>query len=113
MASLAGCWSWLVKEHQISVHWQLEDVAGGTGDILMPALEREDCFLVIEERGPPFVAGVAGGAVVRFDAELIGMGVLVAEAALRGRACEIDVLHGQLHVGRFMAIGTQHSAMGS
>ena len=94
MASLAGCWGWLVEEHLDSVHGLLENVASGTGNILMPTLEREGCLLVIEEGGPPFVAVVAGGAIVRLGAKLIGVWVLVAEAAILGCAGEIDMQHG-------------------
>jgi len=56
MTSLAFCWSWLVEEHQRSIHRFLEGVAGRAGNILVSAFERESRLLVIEERRAPLVA---------------------------------------------------------
>ena len=86
MAGLAGLGRRLVKQHRVSVHQLLERVAGRAGNILVAALERERRLLVVEERGLPLVAVVAGGAVVALRAELVGMRILVAFAARYGGA---------------------------
>ena len=39
----------LVEEHQVPIHGSLCRVARRTRDILMPSLEREYCFVVIEK----------------------------------------------------------------
>src|ERR1017187_8693961 len=86
--SLAGCGRRLVKEHQVVAGLLLEGMAGRATNILMAALERKRGLLVIEERGLPLVAVVAGGAIAAARAELVGVRVLVAFAASGGGAGE-------------------------
>lgn len=49
VASLASCRRRLVEKHWIVAHLLPEGVARRAGNILVAALQRERCFLVIEE----------------------------------------------------------------
>lgn len=111
VAGFTGDRRGLVEENVLTVHLFLELVAIGAGNAFMAAFERERCFLVIEEGGFPFVAVVAGGAVVFLVGELLAVRILVAVAALLGGLGEINMKHRAFHVRRFMAIGTFHGTM--
>lgn len=111
MASLAGFGSGLVEEHQVVAYCFLERMAGRAGNILMSSFERKGSFLVIEERGAPLVAVVAGGTVAGLVAELVCMWVFVALVATLRSICKVDMEQSQLHVRRFVAFDACHGAM--
>ena len=66
---------------------------------------------MIEERWLPFVAVVARFTVVAAGAKLVCVRVFVALAASLGGALELNVEHIELHIRRFVAIGTGHGAV--
>jgi len=111
MASLTGCWSWLIEQHRVPIHWLAEGVAGRTGDFLVASLERKRSFLVVKQGGLPLVAVMAPCAVVGAGAELVSMGVLMALAAGSGSSNELNVPHGEFHVRRLMAVSAGDGAM--
>lgn len=113
MTSLAFCWSWLVEEHQCSIHGLFEGVAGRAGNVLMSAFEREGRLLVIEERRTPLVAVVARGTVAGLRPELVCMGVFVALVAALWSTRKVHMEHRQLHVRRLVAFDAGYAAMGA
>ena len=93
MASLARRWRRLVKQHQGPIHRLFERMAGRACNVLMTAFEWKCRLVVIEERRSPFVAVVAGRAVITTRAELVCVRILMAFiAGLRGTG-EFDVQH--------------------
>ena len=111
MANIAGGGRRFVKEHQIAFYRFFENVAGRAGNILMSALERKRCLLMIKQRRPPFNVVVAGGAIACPGPELIRVGVIMALGARDRCMREIDVRHRQLQIGRLVAFGAGDSAM--
>ena len=111
MACLAGRWRWLVKEHHVVGDRFPEGMASRACNLLMGTLERESRLFVIEKRGPPFVAVMAGGAVIGASTELVSMRVLVTLVARPGSTGEINMQHGQFHVRRLVAVGALDGAM--
>ena len=111
MANIAGGGRRFVKEHQIAFYRFFESVAGRAGNILMTALERKRCLLMIKQRGPPFNVVVAGSAIAGPGPELIRMRVIMALGARNRCMREIDVLHRQLQIGRLVAFCAGDGAM--
>ena len=101
----------LVEQNHRSLNEAVIGVAGGAGDILMSAFEREAGLLVIEKRGPPLVGVVACFTLAGLFRELIGVGILMAIAAMDGGFRELDVQHGPLKIGRPVAGGALSGAM--
>jgi len=113
MAGFAGFGCRFVKQNEVSVYELFERVTRGTGDILMAALERESCLLVIKKGWLPFVAVMAGSAIAALRLELVGMRILMAFAALCRGTGELNMQHRQLHVWRLVAIDARHRAVRS
>lgn len=100
-----------IEENEVVVHRLPERMAGRARHILMAALQRKRRLLMVEQRGLPFVAVVAGLATVGARAKLVHVRIFVALAAGRGSTLELHMPHGQFHVRGLVAIGTNHGSM--
>lgn len=111
VAGRARCRGWLIEHYWLSIDRLPIGMAGRAGNILVGAFERKRCLLVIKERRLPLVAVVARCAVFATCAELVGMRIFVAFAALRRSLRKRDMDHRPLQVRRSVAIDASHRAM--
>jgi len=107
----AGKRSGLIEQNLLALHFLHQLVTIAAGDVLMSALEGESGLLVVEERGLPLVAVVAGGAVALPRGELAAMRIFMALAAGLWSFVEFHVKQGPLQVRRLVAIRAVHGPM--
>jgi len=103
---------WLVKKDLFAIYGPDPDVTGFAPHILVRSLERELCFLVIEERWLPLGGGVTiGTACLACTRKLPAVGILVAVLAQLGRRFEIHILQVALQVQRPVTSGALDGTM--
>ena len=111
MAVFAGFRCRLIEEHQVAIHWFLQRVACRTSDVFVPSFQRESGLVMIKKRRLPFIAVVACCAIVGPGAELVGVRILMAIAAIDGGFRKIHVPHCQFHRRRLVAVDAGRRAM--
>lgn len=113
MARGTGLRSGLVEDYFLTFDELNLLMALRTGNVFVPALQREHSLLVVEERGSPLLR-VMAFCTPRYLVcvrELCSMRILVAVFALSRRRAEIHISEAQFEIRRAMAFGTTHCAM--
>ena len=113
MTSFASFRCRLVEEHETAVHRFLQRMARRASDVFVSPFERESGLVMIEERRLPFIAVVASCAIVGPGAELVGMRILMAIAAIDGGFRKVHMPHVEFHVRWLVAVDAGHRAMRS